>query len=261
MKRNALLGLIVLIVSLTTGCMNRKEGEYTVLLTEFNHPALHAKHGEMIKNATEHETGWDDVYLVHSSDVTTVYRGPYSSKWKASRAVEQSRKHYDAGGVPPFIRAKVVYLPPGGLGPEKWVLVNRTEDIRWTLFVAEYFNVPGFDEREQYAVARCAELREEGYEAYYLHDVGRSYVTIGDFPEDAYQLRFVSATYADDYEAVPIAEQVVTDPALSALTKAFPHLATNGQLVERTETMANGKTKETLEETYITEIPQRGKSF
>jgi hypothetical protein len=263
MRRNALLGLIVIAIALLGGCTDKKPGDYAVLMTVFSHPVYHAQHGQMIKTATEEEAGWEDIYLVHEESATKVFRGPYESKSQAERAMKTTRKHYDAGGVPPFLRATVVYLPPDDLGPKQWRLINKTENVRYTLLVAEYFNEGGFEEREQYAIDYCRELREKGHEAFYFHDASRSYVTVGDFPEEAYQLRFVEATRDNRTgETVPVAKQVITDRKLDALTKDFPNRAINGQLVYRVETdIRTGEKIKRPEESYITEIPKKGDSF
>ena len=271
MKRNGLLGLALLGILLMGGCVNSNPegGQYAVLLTVFSHPTLHPQDARLIKEETEELAGWEDLYIVHENGCSKLFRGPYDSEFKANRVMKSSKKYRDLGNCGAFVAASIIVLPPDDLGPKEWRLANGTrlrpdgsKEIRHTLLVAEFYNEGGFNERRQYTLDYCRELRERGYEAYYRHTAIKSYVTVGNFPEAAYTWqrtnRKVDARTGQD---VTFASEVVLDPQLYRLTQELPTLAVNGSVVIETVKLHTGKTLTTEMKSKIMVIPEEGKPF
>jgi len=263
MQRNApvTLGIVALAILMLTGGCAAPDGSprYTVLLTVLKNPQYHIEDAKYYKSQTEQETDWDDLFIVHEHDHSKLYLGHFVSQSQAREQMLAARRFRTARGVAVFARASVVPLPGEDMGPPEWILGTNSEDIRYTLVVAQFHDEPEADYtgREHLAVKYCRQLREEGYQAYVHHAGVKSYVTIGDFPESAYQMMTANRTaqpFANRGQAVA----VITDPQLQQLTEEFPDLAINGrQSILRTRDAVTGEVTEEAEPSFIMEIPRK----
>ncbi len=92
----------------------------------------------------------------------------------------------------------------------------------YTLYVAVFYNTPGFDQRREAAEQYVALLRQEGYSAYYRHEDVRSYVFVGDFTnEDIVAEPGGAVHYGPRVEAL-----------INQRPEEFRHLTENGHLVK-----------------------------
>jgi len=74
---------------------------------------------------------------------------------------------------------------PTGAAPtvthHKWDVRNIGGMDRLTLLIAVFYNTPTFDQRKEAAEQYVQILRNDGYDAYLLHEPVRSFVFVGDF--------------------------------------------------------------------------------
>lgn len=89
------------------------------------------------------------------------------------------------GTITPFTLAQVVEMPTPDVGPAEWNLNNAPG--MYTLQICYCFDKPGLPNHKEVAVAICKALREQGEEAWYLHNDRVSVVTVGHFDESAIQ--------------------------------------------------------------------------
>ena len=173
----------------------------TLFLRDFtgmDHVAVGQRTKEEAENAMRAETGSKgDFYLVHGERRSVLYHGFYKTidpevdRSEASRAA-RDRKTLEAMGVTApdgqqikaFPRAVFAPLEHGDpTAPPQWDLRNATDtNQHWTICIAVYTDDAL---RKQAAVQSVADARKRGVEAYYLHDSGASYVTVGSWPEAA----------------------------------------------------------------------------
>ncbi len=232
---------------------------YTIMLTRSAFPA----EIENEKQQAEADNGWDDLYIIHENNVSILYRGHYESYREARRAYREvlgyetylpSHNTY----VQRYFRATIQCARGLDIGPPEWRLGTTDPNQRWTLLVAQFYDEPEADYvgRERFAVEYCTQLREQGVEAYYYHGVGKSYVTLGNFPAEAYQMgteRSTDISYADRGMAMPY----VVNDELRALCDRFPYLITNGCYTNISEiTPDTGQPSEYREPSLIMEVPQ-----
>ena len=236
--------------TLAVGCEPQGRVRYTLLLTKIANAGYHVEWSEQLLERTQQETGWDGLYVVHSAGVSDLYWGKYVTREQAAARMRTVARYRTDDGRVIFRNPAVMTLQPDDIGPPEQKLLNS--DGYWTLVVAEFTDVPGRDiTHEEWSAAYCQELRDQGYEAYFHHDALKSYVTIGSFPENAYELRYP--------ENVPeVWVPTVMDPILADLLEVFPNLAINGreEIRESFNTITLRDEKFTAP-TYIWAIPER----
>ena len=88
----------------------------------------------------------------------------------------------DASGQRVFLGARHIPYPVPDVGDPRWDL--RRVAGRHTLQVAVFFDTDDFHERKQAAAEYAAQLRAQGFEAYYHHGETASEVTVGSFGDD-----------------------------------------------------------------------------
>jgi len=87
------------------------------------------------------------------------------------------------GQSQPFQLARIVETPTPDPGPAEWNL--RSAPGVYTLQITYIFDKPGLPNHKDVAVEICKALREQGEEAWYLHNDRISVVTVGHFDETA----------------------------------------------------------------------------
>lgn len=87
------------------------------------------------------------------------------------------------GTMRPFQLATVVDMPTPDPGPAEWNL--QSAQGVYTLQICYCFDKPGLPNHKEVAVAICKALREQGEEAWYLHNDRVSVVTVGHFDASA----------------------------------------------------------------------------
>lgn len=87
------------------------------------------------------------------------------------------------GSIRPFQLASIVDMPTPDPGPAEWNLKNAPGVF--TLQICYCIDKPTLPNRKDVAVAICKELRDQGEEAWYLHNNRASVVTVGHFDESA----------------------------------------------------------------------------
>ncbi len=261
MTRRWIMLMLLAGIMLAGGCLQPEIGAppYTIMLTRDRYP----DRIEEEKRRAERETGWDDLYVVHENSVSILYRGHYEDYRAAKRARKEVLDYevYNAEVkqyVTVYHRAMIQCARGLDVGPPEWRLGTADPDQRWTLLVAQFYDQPEADYvgRERFAVEYCRELRERGYEAYYHHVPGKSFVTLGNFPAEAYQMiseRTSDMSYANRGMAMPY----VFDPTLKSYCDKFPHMLTNGCKTTISEiTPDTGKANEYMEPSAIIEVPK-----
>jgi len=247
----------------TSGCeLNDGPARYTILLYVLDRPQYHVQDAKYWKESAEEQTGWRDLYVVHEASESKLYRGKYNKLSKAESDLAKARQFRTRSteeapsGVPVFLTARIVPAPGMDLGPPEWRLVNKTQETRYTLVVAEFHSEGGFNEPEHYAVDYCRELRDKGYEAYLHYTPVKSYVTIGDFPETSYQM-VTTRQASEELHHRGWALPTIPDPKLKKLVQDFPELAVNGRrVIIREVNPMTGEKQEFAEPSFIMDIPR-----
>jgi hypothetical protein len=248
-------------IMLAGGCVEPEIGAppYTLMLTRSAYPNVI----EEEKLRATADTGWDDLYVIHENNVSILYRGHYDNYRDAKRARREVLRYevYNPEvnqEVTVYHRVVIQCARGLDIGPPEWRLGTTETDQRWTLLVAQFYDQPEADYvgRERFAVEYCRELRQQGYDAYFYHAVGKSYVTLGNFPPEAYQMiseRTTDMSYANRGMAMPY----VFDPLLKAYCEKFPEMLTNGCKTTISEvTPDTGKANEYMEPSAIIEVPK-----
>ncbi|MCH7719464.1 MAG: SPOR domain-containing protein, partial [Planctomycetes bacterium] len=88
----------------------------------------------------------------------------------------------DPSGQRIFLGARMVPFPGPDVGDPRWDIARLPR--KHTLQVAVFYETDHFHERKQAAAEYAAQLRKEGFEAYYHHGETSSEVTVGSFGED-----------------------------------------------------------------------------
>ncbi len=88
-----------------------------------------------------------------------------------------------SGQAQPFQLARIVEAPTPDPGPAEWDL--KSAPGLYTLQITYVFDKPGLPNHKEVAVEICKTLRQQGEEAWYLHDDRISVVTVGHFDESA----------------------------------------------------------------------------
>ena len=252
--------LMALLAGWTAGCGNgssilpplggpdlKKEGGFTILLATLATPD-HVEQAKYYKKMTEKDTGWDDLYIVHEADHSSLYRGKYSSADTARIDLEKAKEYVTPVDVPVFAQAMIVPLPGQDIGPAEWNLKNV--DGAFTVVVAEFYNdaAKRISGRKQYAVDNCRDLREKGQETYFYHGPVKSLVCIGNFPE---------ASYPAVTEAGKLS-RVIRDPRIHQIFESFPNLAVNGYQEIIYIDPREGRKQKLFTRSYLMAIPKEG---
>lgn len=87
------------------------------------------------------------------------------------------------GTMRPFQLASIVDLPTPDPGPAEWNLKNAQG--LYTLQICYCIDKPGLPSHKDIAVTICKALRDQGEEAWYLHNDRVSVVAVGHFDESA----------------------------------------------------------------------------
>ena len=143
----------------------------------------------------------------------------------------QSRRMFGAARAVPYVR-------PGSAGKPEWLLTNANGV--YSLQIAVFYPAPGFTQSRQAAVDLVADLRRQGYEAYYHHGSVRSMVTVGSFDE--------SAVIESEDGTVRLSAEVV---ALKARDPRFKYNYENGHVMAPT---IQGKSYSNL--SFLVRIPR-----
>jgi hypothetical protein len=88
-----------------------------------------------------------------------------------------------SGQMQPFQLATIVEMPTPDPGPPEWNLKNAPGV--YSLQITYCFDKPGLPNHKEVAVEICKALRQQGEEAWYLHNERVSVVTVGHFDESA----------------------------------------------------------------------------
>lgn len=189
----------------------------------------------------------DLIQLVHHAQESVVYYGRYHRDYDPRAGAAQYRPDplpdlelirslsmvIDGQNVWPFMYATMEELPAARTQHPEWDLSQQAG--YWSLHVAVFFNVGGADsglpDRKFLAEEYCAELRQQGHEAYFHHGPVRSSVYVGLFPERAVQnVKNVDPLTGD----VTYINRIV-DPHLLELQREFPRSLRNGRRVNEIE--------------------------
>lgn len=195
----------------------------------------------------------DLVRVVHNEFESTIYYGRYRRKYDPVRnEAEYTPDHLKdidlirslsvkIDGQPTFLflYATMEELPREQSRHPEWNLARAAG--YWSLQVAAFYNEGEVTDRQSLAEQFCAELREQGYEAYYHHGSATSIVTVGLFPKRAVQ----SFTQRDSWTGAVVAHNRIVDARVLELQKTFTHNLQNG--VPMSEIVRNPKTGEVRE--------------
>lgn len=224
-----------------TGGTNYGDEEFTIVLLIFHGPN-HSEAADYYRKKTESATGWKNLRTIAKEGASELQWGKYRSVQAAGADLARARGFKAPGsGECIYARAMVVPVPGVKVGPPEWDLQNTPTGI-YTVNIAVFFDVPDADYygRKKLAVEYCRQLRKDGYEAYYFHDVARSAVCIGTFGPESVKRR--GKNLAPQYVNPNAEEYDVDDPIIENILQKFPKLAVNGreELVRSFDT-ATGK--------------------
>lgn len=137
-----------------------------------------------------------------------LYYGRY--RWRTDRGSEermpgQMRADLDmikqlgdpSTGQRYFFHAIPIRMPQPDVGNPQWRLKNAHG--KYSLQVAVFEPTDAFSEFKAAAAEHCANLRAEGFDAYYHHSPVSSVVTVGAFGPDAVTTRFDGSRYQSIY--------------------------------------------------------------
>lgn len=213
------------------GAPGAQDDCYTVCLIDFEV----RQQAEYYRKAMAEQKGWKDVFLreVKASSPTSV--GPparYQVCYGRFRTLDDAQpnlktaKAYRAqNGEVIFPRAIIVIIPGKDVGPEEWNL--RSKSGPYHLVIASFADDPArnYVGRKNFAVDYCRQLRQGGYEAYFFHTPGVSYVVLGNFGPDAVTF---TASGAQEENSARFAKLQIHDGRLIQWQKDFPQLSVNG---------------------------------
>jgi hypothetical protein len=148
----------------------------------------------------------------------------------------KTAKAYRAqNGEAMFLRAMVVVIPGKDVGPEELNLRSKSGPLH--LVIATFADDPArnYVGRKKFAVEYCQQLRQGGYEAYFLHAPGVSYVVLGRFGPDAVTFTAPAgggeALRGSAMRSGQFAKLEIHDARLAQWQKDFPQLSVNGNAV------------------------------
>ncbi len=238
-----------------------KDGEgWSILLYTFRGPD-HVAAADKCKAAVEKEAHWRDMFIYSEGETGDVFWGVYDKPEDAQKNLAIARAWKTSAHNAVFANAVILRRPTPNPGNPEWdikplferALARATDaEIRshslpyYTVVVAEFFNTEEFHNRKQFAADYCADLRKQGYEAYYNHGPTVTKVSIGTFPAKAF------TTVQKD----GVATSTPTDPRLLALIAKFPYLAVDGyQEYVNHVNAATGQKEKKATVSYVDLIP------
>ncbi|MFP4104884.1 MAG: hypothetical protein ACLFVU_02245 [Phycisphaerae bacterium] len=258
MKRMYLLLTLTLAGAFLIGCnpngnvylgssASDEEARYTVFLTALQ-GRNHIREARRYKQQTERHAGWKDLYIVHKSDRSDLFWGKYRTLDEARKRVGIAKAWVAPAGVRLYQKALVLPIPGEDFGPPEYKLANANG--YWTVLVAIFEDVPEEDyySRKKDAVEYCKYLRKQGEQAYYHHEVAKSKVTIGSFPESAMRMMQKGRTH------VP----TIMNPKMQQIIQRHPKLAVNGheEIVRRSDPRTGGLV-EVVSRSHPIKIPEK----
>ena len=220
--------------------------QYTILLYAYGGPD-HAARVSEYKAKTEEHAGWRGLWIVQKTGRSELYWGRYPAIKAAQKDLAKARAYRTPTGVAVYANAIILALPGKDIGPPEWNLRNATG--AYTVMVAEFYNLPEskYYTRKADAVAYCRRLRDNGFEAYYLHGTVKSLVTVGAFPDSSIRMIREGDTI----------HPKILDARIEAILKhkQFEYLAVNGskELVKMARLV--DKTRVKVEAEYLRPIP------
>ncbi|MBN1942090.1 MAG: hypothetical protein JW849_02235 [Phycisphaerae bacterium] len=212
-----------------------QEDQYTLLLTTLT-GSDHVNLADLYLQRTKQYTQWQGLYVVNKDDSSALYWGRYRTAPEAMRNLQTAKQYVTpATGENIFRMATIVPLPGKDVGPPEWNLKNAQGE--YTVLVAVFQDLPqqNYFGRKGRAVDLCKKLREQGQEAYFLHDVSRSGVTLGSFPAQAVQTQRVPKRHPQTGDTFYEDLRVVVDPKMKAILKANPEFLYCGNTEIRME--------------------------
>ena len=190
-------GLVLLCLTLTGGCAAAPKGvPWTIMCLELQGPQgmqQLEQIGETLKRTPGIRA--KDVYVRDEADgYARLYYGTYhrrtdpeTGRRSVPPQMQQDLEFIKGLGAQGqqyfFRRALLMRKPFPDVGRPEWALSNV--DAVYSLQVAVFEPTDDFHEYKQAAADYCAELRRQGYEAYYHHASACSMVTVGAFGEEA----------------------------------------------------------------------------
>jgi hypothetical protein len=176
------------------------------------------------------------VFVKHSKDHSRVYYGTYRVKrdpkegtrkidpkiWKDVALIKEL---VDDQGRRMFIGARRVPMPVADVGNPEWDL--RNAEGLYTLQVGAYFADDNLTDFKQAAVDHVAQLRRNGYEAYFYHTDANSVVTVGTFGPEAFTNQDGQAAYSSKIRSLQKKERF----AYNLTNGAIWYIIENGERV------------------------------
>jgi len=141
----------------------------------------------------------------------------------------------------PFFGARPEFLETGKTATQDQWDVSKAKG-EYTLQIAVFYNTPTFDKRKEVAEQYAKILREEGYNAYYRHEIVKSHVFVGHFNEtDIVKMPDGTMRYGPKVE-----EFIAKNP------EEFKYLHENGYLLKTRG--ADGKMHPPM--SYLVKVPR-----
>jgi hypothetical protein len=191
----------------------------------------------------------ENVRVEYDDQVTRLYYGTYcrrfdpeSGEWHMPPELRRDMNYIRqlaSGPGYPFLHCRPVPQDRGPAGPPEWDLTQA--DGEYSLLVAVYSDIEG---RREAALEHVRLLREQGEEAYYYHDAGKSHVCVGAFPASA-------------LKETPRGVPRIDAPDFVAAKRKHPYFAYNGRYISNVERDASGQViSKTRQPSRLVRIPK-----
>lgn len=194
------------------------------------------------------------VRVVTDTTGSTIYYGEYvkvAASNNSSRLVFPPEYQRDIEGIrrliinqtTPFFYAEPEMIDkPAPSARSEFDVANARG--AYTLYVAVFYNTPGFDQRREAAEQYVKLLRDAGISAYYRHEEVRSYVFVGDFDySDVIAERTGEIHYGPRVQAF-----------INQRPQEFQHLTENGHVVR----YSSGSGQMVPPQSYLVPVPREG---
>ncbi len=220
-----------------------EDGEFSILLHVLS-GSEHVSQAVRYKDETEKHTGWKGLFVVYKDNHSVLYWGKYTTLEQAAKNLKKAKAYVAPAGIKLYAKAITVRLKGKDIGPPEWNLAKVKGE--YSVLVALFYDVPEakYYGRKANAVAYCRQLREKGEEAYFLHGLSQSKVTVGLFPASAVRM----VTRGD------VVRQQIIDGRVDVIIRRFGQLAINGYSERRA--VINPKTGE-VERVFVKPYPVR----
>lgn len=255
------------LIGVVSGCA---EKQYTILLHTFS-GSNHVYNSKFCRDKANELAGWGGLELVHKNNNSDLYWGRYTSIPSANSDLKAARNwRASKADRPIFPFPKVVLIPGKEVEMPEYNLLNVSKGY-WTVLVAIFVDDPSQNfvgrDRQKNALVYCDFLRKKGYEAYYHHTPGRSQVTVGTFPENAFVI--ASKTKPKSHILVPmriVGRQVVRSAEMrKIMATADPplrFLAVNGRMeYQKRRNKKTGEVVKVITSSYPIPIPGTSASY